>query len=210
MQLKVGVWALGRVRCRARRADAGERLRDANAIGIAGGQRISQGKHPGVDAGAHHVGLEPGAFLIGEGGDRDRAARHMTGFPQCGYDLEAGQHAQRAVIPAAGCDRVDVRAQHDGRDRVATGEGAEHVADRVRPHGQAKLSHRVGEPGPSAGIRLRQGQPADAAVAGVADAPQSGEACQKPVTVEPQIVGHVLGLRASTGAWLAPHAKASC
>ena len=69
-------------------------------------------------------GGEAGALLVGEEGDGQRPAGHDAGPVERLDDLEAGQHAEVAVVPAAGADGVDVGAGHHGSEaRVAARAG---------------------------------------------------------------------------------------
>jgi hypothetical protein len=72
-----------------------------------------------VDAGEHAGGQhgrgEARAFLVGPVGDHDRVLGLDAEIVERAHDFEAAEHAEHAVILAAGRLGVEVRADIDGQ-----------------------------------------------------------------------------------------------
>ena len=133
---------------------------------------------------AHRVGREAHALFIGEGDQRERAARDHAGIGERLAGFEAGQHAVEAVVTAAGPDGVDVRAEHHRRRILAPATHAEDVADRVDGDGQAELAHPLHQqvaPGP---VLVAEREPAIAAAGQGADPIEGVEPGEQAVEVD--------------------------
>ena len=96
-----------------------------------------------MDAGEHtrrqHGRRKACALLVGPVDDGDRMLRPDAEIVQRAHDLQPGQHAEHAVVLAAGRLGVEMRADID-RQRVRIGAGArhEHGAHPVDAHGKAR------------------------------------------------------------------------
>ena len=96
-------------------ADAVQLVAEAGAVDAHDVEGLLEGHAPDEDQRAQHVGGEAGALLVGEEGRRPADGRGDAGLLERLDDLEPGQHAEVAVVAAAGADGVDVGAGHDGR-----------------------------------------------------------------------------------------------
>jgi hypothetical protein len=157
-------------------ADAAKLVADRDAVLVGRGIGLVETDASHIDEAAHHVGLEACAFLVGEEGDGDRPPRRHVGGVQRAHDLEAGQHAIVAVIAAAGANRVDMAAGHDGRDVLATGAQADHVPDRVDPDVEAQLLHPVHDEVAAGLVFVGQRQ---AGAAAAVDGPDGGKVVER-------------------------------
>ena len=81
---------------------------------------------------AHGARREPAALLVGPGHQVDRVLGGDPGGIERLQRLQAGEHAEDAVEPAAGRLAVHVRARHDRRcRRIAARAAHEQVRDRI-------------------------------------------------------------------------------
>jgi hypothetical protein len=165
VQLEVG----GRgeaIEVRARRAHAGERhavlgqrVGQLHALAIDQVRQLGLGvERAGRRRRAGQAAAEPRALLVGP---VDQAQRHrrLAGLARAPQHLEAGQHAERAVEPAAARHRVEVAADDQAPRRRAR-QRRPQVAGAVALGRDAQLAlELLGEPRPR---RLPGRAPGDA------------------------------------------------
>ncbi len=111
---------------------------------------------------ADHGGLKARALLVGEDGHGHGVAGAAAGVVQRADRLERAEHAELAVVLAAGGHGIGVRAHHDGRQRQGAGPLAEDVAHLVDAQGQAGLAHpptRRSRPRRSSSLSARRVSP---------------------------------------------------
>ncbi len=185
VQLDEGVRRPGRARQRADVADAVELVAEHGAVDGHRVERHLEGQAAGEHEAAQHVGREAGALLVGEEGHGQR----MGGLdPRADHGLEhleAGEHAEVAVVAAAGGHGVDVRAGHDGRLEAIARPGAEHVADAVDLDAQAEVAHPRDHEVAAGAVGRGEGEPAHAAAVDGADLAERGESGQQAGPVDP-------------------------
>ncbi len=111
----------------------------------------------GEDAGGEHGGGEARAFLVRPVDDDDGVLRLDVEVVHRAYDFETSEHAEHAVILAAGRLGVEMRADVDGQGvRVRAGARHEHVADLVDAHGEPSCLAPGLEEFAAFAIRIRQ------------------------------------------------------
>ena len=107
------------------------------------------------------------------------------GVVEGAHDLEPGEHAEGAVVAAAGADGVDVAAGHDRVERgVGAGPGGDDVADAVDPDGEPEVPHPPDDQLAPAGVLVGEGEAAVAPVPGVAHRGEGVEVGQQPLPVD--------------------------
>ncbi len=107
--------------------------------------------------------------------------------------LEAAEHAERAVVDAAGGHRVDVRAHDHRRAVLGTGTDADDVADAVNGHAQAEFAHPAGHQVAAPPVLVGQRQAADPAALERADLAECLQAADQPVEVDSEVASFTLG-----------------
>src|SRR5262249_50737857 len=108
-------------------AEARQSLADGCAVEAADRVGILERKAADIDQAPHRIGWKARALLIGEGDERQRPARGAACVVDRLARFEARQHAVETVVAAAGPDRVDVGAEHDGRQVLAAATHADDV-----------------------------------------------------------------------------------
>jgi hypothetical protein len=98
--------------------------------------------------------------------------------------LQRAQHAELAVVLAAGGDGVDVRAHHHRRLPRLAGPLAEDVAHLIHAHAQAGLAHPSDHEVAATPVLVAEGQPGQAAPFGGADASQLLDGALQPLAVD--------------------------
>ena len=171
---------------RAEIADAAQLVADRNAVLVGGGIGLVQPETTGIDQAAHHVGLEARALLVGEEGDGDRPARRGLGLVQRAHDFQAGQHAVIAVIAAAGAHGVDVAAGHHRREVLGAGAHADHVADGIDAHVEARRLHPADDEVAAGLVLVGERQPRAAAAVDGADPGQFVERAEQALFIDTQ------------------------
>ena len=136
--------------------EAGEGLTQGDALGVG---LVPPGLLPfaGHGPGAQQRGAEPGALLIGVGGDLQGEGQLLAGLLGAlldpAGDLDGQQHAQDAVVAAGVGDCVQMGGEHQGREAVlAAFQACALVAGGVLPGGQAHLGHPCGGQGVVLGV----------------------------------------------------------
>jgi len=116
-------------------ADAVERLRHRDALGVLARQDVLGGEVADIGRRPHHGRREARAFLVGPVDDADRGLGLDPGIVECAHHFEGGQRAKHAVELASGRLGVEMRAESDRRFcHVASLAQAEHRAQRVDVH----------------------------------------------------------------------------
>ena len=159
-----------------------------------------------VDEAAEHVGGEAAALLVGEEGDGDAVLGLDVVVDERLDDLEPGEHAEVAVVDAAGAHGVDVGAGHHRRARATAGAGGHHVADGVDGDVEAEVAHPGDDEVAAVAVGLGEGQPAAAAVARAAHRAELAEPAQEALAVDPQETGIGVGLGRPSGGDRGAHA----
>ena len=101
--------------------------------------------------------------------------------------FQGAQHAELAVVLAAGGDRVDVRAHHHGRLAGLTRALAEDVAHLVHRDSQPGLAHPGDHEVAAALVLVAEGQAREAAPLGGADASQLLHGPFEPRAIDPHV-----------------------
>ena len=138
-----------------------------------------------VDEAAHHVGREPGALLVGEEADGDRAAGFDAGPLQRLDHLQPGEHPEVAVVATAGTDGVDVGTHHH-RCAFAGPPRGDHVADAVDRHVEAEVAHPGHHELAPGAIVVAERQAAASATLDRTDLGQRFQTLEQAVDVDPQ------------------------
>ena len=121
-------------------ADALQLVAEGLALGVLAAIGVVQRVDAGEDAGGEHGGGEARPLLVGPVDHDDRPARLDAEIVEGAHEFEAGQHAEHAVIAAAGRLGVEVAADIDRIEfRVGAFAAGEHGAHLVEAHGQARV-----------------------------------------------------------------------
>ena len=155
-------------------------------------ERAFERHRAGKDQAAEHVGLEARALLVGEEGDRQRPLGDDAGVVERLDDFEPAEHAERAVVMAAGRHGVDVAAHHHRRAVFLAAPHADDVADRVDRHRQPEFAHPLDDEVAARLVGVAERQAAHAAVRPRAFLGQPLQARQQPRAVDPQILTHLM------------------
>src|SRR5207237_923469 len=123
---------LGRV---ARLVDRAQRVRDAHPV-LVGALRRTVRQPAERRARAEETDPEPRTLFITPADDLHRTLEPDAVVEQGNDRLDGAEHAQRAVEATTLRDRVDVRADEDGRSTVVA-ESPVDVRGRIAPHGRA-------------------------------------------------------------------------
>src|SRR5207248_7877168 len=99
--------------------------------------------------------------------------------------LEPAEHAELAVVLAAGGNGVHVRAHYDGRQRLAACAFAEDVAHLIDGDAQPGLAHPAHHQIAAALVVVRQRQPREPAARRGADAPELVDRLLEARAVDP-------------------------
>src|SRR5262249_56549019 len=97
---------------------------------------------------------------------------------------EPTQHAVDTAIAAAGPDRIDVGAEHDGRRILAATAHADDVADCVDGHGQAKVAHPSHQQVAPGAVFVAEREPAIAAARQGSDAIECIKPGEQPIAID--------------------------
>jgi len=134
---EIGVHPAGADRLVADPADAPELVAEALALAVLAAIGVVERVDAGEDARGQHGGGEAGAFLVGPVDHDDRPARPDAEVVEGADDFEAAQHAEHAVIAAAGRLRVEMAADIDRIEaRVGAFAAREHGAHLVEAHAE--------------------------------------------------------------------------
>jgi len=166
VQLQVGAQRARHARLGSQVTDALQLVDQAPAVLVAGVVGVLQRDLAGHHAAGDHGGLKAGALLVGEDRQRHRVARADTLVVQRADRLQRAEHAELAVVLAAGGDGVDVRAHHHRRAAGLAGPLAEDVAHLVHADPQASLAHPGGHEIAAALVLVAEGQAGEAAALG--------------------------------------------
>ena len=121
-------------------ADALQLVAEALAVPVAAVVGPFEVVLAGEDARGEHGGREAGALLVGPVGDDDGMPRLYSEVVEGADHFQPAEHAEHAVILAAGGLGVEMRADIDGRQaRVRALAAGEHGAHFVDAHGQAGI-----------------------------------------------------------------------
>ena len=108
------------------------------------------------------------------------------GLVQRAHDFQPGQHAVIAVIAAAGAHRVDVAAGHHRREVLGAGANADHVADGIDAHVEARRLHPADHKVAAGLVLVGEGQPRAAAAVDGADLGQFVERAEQALFIDTQ------------------------
>jgi len=121
-------------------ADALQFIAEARAVEVLAAIGVVERKHAGEHAGRQHRRGEARALFVGPVGDDDRMLCLDAEIVERAHDFQAGQHAEHAVILAAGRLRVEMGADIDRqRVRIRAGSRHEHGTHLVHAHGEPGL-----------------------------------------------------------------------
>src|SRR5262249_60582903 len=138
-----------------------------------------------IDQAPHGIGGKARALLVGEGDERQRSARGAARVVERLTCFETCQHAVETVIAAAGPDRVDVGAEHDGRHVLAAAAHGDDVADGVDRYREAEVAHPSYEQIAARPILVAEREPAIAAAGQGPDAIECIEPAEQAVEGHP-------------------------
>ncbi len=164
VQLEVGVDRAAAHRGLAVVADALELAAELLAVVVAQGEHPVHVEDAREGARGHHRRREARALLVGPAHQLERALGAHAPVVQRAQHLEAGQHADDAVVLAARELGVEVAAhQHRRQVIVRPGAPREDVADAVHRHRAARLGAPGDEEIAHLLVRVGEGQAAEAA-----------------------------------------------
>ena len=190
MQFQIGVRGEPAWLCGAYIADAPQLVADRRAVDAADRVGVIERESADIDQAAHRIGWKARAFFIGESHQRQRAAGHDAGIVERLAGFEAREHAIETVIAAAGADRVDMGAEHDGRAVLAPATHTDDVADGVDGDGQAELAHPSHEQVAPGAVVVGKREPAIAAAGQRSDPIKCVEPAEQAVEVDPRRCRH--------------------
>ena len=192
VQLDIGVDVGAADRRRPAIADAVEFFAGDFAVDADRGQRRLERHRAGEDQAAEHVGLEARAFLVGEEGDGERPLGDHAGVVERLDHFEPAEHAERAIVMAAGRHGVDVAADHHRRAVLLAAPQADDVADRVDGDREPQLAHPLDDQVAARLVGFGQRQSANAAVGPRPFSRQPLQARDQPRAIDPQILTHLM------------------
>jgi hypothetical protein len=182
VELEIGVELAAADRRRARVADARQLVAEAPALVIAPVEHPVELVDPGEGAGRDHRRREARAFLVGPVHDFDRATRAQLSVVQAANHLQAGEHANDAVVAPAVHLRIEMAADGDRRQAgVLALPSCKYVPDCVHGQGAAGLA----APGDElvAHLAIGVGKRDAGETAGAADADPGGALDRAPVAL---------------------------
>jgi len=165
--------------------DAPQLLAHRCAVDAADGVGILERKAADINQAPHRIGWKARSLLIGEGDERQRPARGAACVVERFAGFEACQHAVETVIAAAGPDRVDVGAEHDGRHVLAAAAHGDDVADGVDRYREAEVAHPSHEQIAARPVLVAEREPAIAAAGQGPDAIECIEPAEQAVEFDP-------------------------
>jgi hypothetical protein len=191
VQLEVGAKRPRHARLGAEIADALQLVHEPDAVLVARVVGVLEGDLARHDAAGDHGRLKARALLVGEDHERDRMPRAQPVVVERANGLEPAQHAELAIVLAAGRDRVRMGAHHDGRQGLGARALAEDVAHLIDGHSQPGLAHPADHEVSPPAVVVGQRQARETAARRLADPPQFLDGSLQPRAVDPRCaVGH--------------------
>ena len=174
-------------------ADPLQLLADGDPVVVHCAIRAVDIEKPGHVQAAHHVRLEPGAFLVRKGRNSDRLLRLHAVIVQRPDHFESRKNAERPVVRSRVAHRIEVRP-HDDRFgvRIPAGPDAADIADRVDNDVEAFLPKPFHEEIPARAVLVAQRKPGPTRTPGMrSNRPHLVEGPEQPFRGDPHLV-HML------------------
>ena len=151
-------------------ADEGDALGDG-LLGMRGQVELF-----GSELAGHGTASRLAVLLVLEEDDLDGMARRRARLAQAVGDLDGGHGTDLSVVVAAVGHGVDVRAEHEGRERrLASLTPAEDVPRRVDADVEPRLAHPVHGEVPPGSVGLAIGHTRDTSLRSAPEASEPGE-----------------------------------